>query len=273
MTATPIPRTLALTIYGNLDLSVIDELPPGRAVVSTQIIKPEGRAAMYEKIRAELSDGRQAYVICPRIEEPDPQKLNALMAKSAKAEAARLQKDIFPEYAVGLLHGAMKPAEKDEAMRAFEQGETRVLVATSVVEVGVNVPNATMIAIEGAERFGLSQLHQLRGRVQRSTYKPHCFLVPNSASAFSLKRLRALEKSSDGFELAEADLALRGAGDLYGTQQWGVSDIGMEALKNPLLIAAAREEATLLVARDPSLSMHLALASRAAHISAHLHGE
>lgn len=273
MTATPIPRTLALTIYGDLDLSVIDELPPGRQKVTTRIVGKDGRTAMYEEIRRELAAGRQAYVICPRIDEPDPQKLNAVMAKSAKAEAKRLQKDVFPEYAVGLLHGSMTPGEKDAAMRAFERNETQLLVATSVVEVGVSVANATVIVIEGAERFGLSQLHQLRGRVQRSSHKPYCFLIPDTTSALSLKRLRALERSSDGFALAEADLELRGAGDLYGTQQWGVSDIGMEALKNPRLIEAARTEARQLVAHDPALTRHGALARRAADAAAKLHGE
>lgn len=273
MTATPIPRTLALTVYGDLDLSVVDELPPGRARVQTQLVRSEGRAAMYAAMRAQLAAGRQAYVICPRIEEPDPQKLNALMAKSAVAEAKRLQKDIFPSYHVGLLHGAMTPAEKDSAMRAFAQNETQILVATSVVEVGVNVPNATVIAIEGAERFGLSQLHQLRGRVQRSSHQPYCFLVPDTTSALSLKRLRALERSSDGFALAEADLALRGAGDLYGRQQWGMSDIGMEALKNPRLIEAARAEASRIVSGDPSLSAHSTLAQRARAAIAALHSE
>ena len=273
MTATPIPRTLALTIYGDLDLSVIDELPPGRQQVTTKLIGKDGRAQMYEDVRRELAADRQAYVICPRIDEPDPQKLNAVVAKSAKAEAKRLQKDVFPEYAVGLLHGAMTPAEKDAAMRAFEKNETQILVATSVVEVGVSVANATVIIIEGAERFGLSQLHQLRGRVQRSSHKPYCFLAPDTMSTLSLKRLRALEKSSDGFALAEADLSLRGAGDLYGTQQWGVSDIGMEALKNPRLIEAARTEARTLVAADPALSKHPSLARRAQAAAARLHGE
>lgn len=273
MTATPIPRTLALTICGDLDLSVIDELPPGRAKVITKLVNKESRPAMYETIRTELAKGRQAYVICPRIDEPDPQKMNALMAKSAKAEAKRLQHDVFPDYAIGLLHGAQTPSEKDAAMRAFEKNETQILVATSVVEVGVNVPNATVIVIEGAERFGLSQLHQLRGRVQRSSHQPYCFLAPDSTGALSLKRLKVLEKSSDGFELAEADLALRGAGDLYGRQQWGVSDVGMEALRNPRLIEAARTEAARIVAEDMSLRQHPELARRAARSIELLHSE
>ncbi|MEK7601422.1 MAG: helicase-related protein, partial [Patescibacteria group bacterium] len=273
MTATPIPRTLALTMYGDLDISLLDELPPGRAKITTKIVKPEKRAEAYDAVRAELKKGRQAYVICPRIEEPDPKKINALIAKSAKAEAKRLQQDVFPEYSIGLLHGAMKPAEKDAVMKEFNSGDIDILVATSVVEVGVNVPNATVILIEGAERFGLSQLHQLRGRVMRSSHPPLCFLLPETKSDISMKRLKALEGTDDGFKLAEADLENRGAGDLYGRKQWGVSDLGMEALKNVKLIQAARYEAQALVARDPSLRNFPALAMRVANSGAELHGE
>jgi len=273
MTATPIPRTLALTIYGDLDISVLDELPPGRAKVKTVIVTKEKRAEAYESVRRELASGRQAFVICPRIEEPDPAKIHALQAKSAKAEAKRLQKDIFPEFRIGLLHGSVKPAEKDEVMRQFAAHEIDILVATSVVEVGINVPNATVMLIEGAERFGLAQLHQLRGRIMRSSHPPHCFLLPETAGEVAMKRLRALEKSDDGFKLAEADLENRGAGDLFGRQQWGVTDLGMEALKNPRLIAAARAEAQKLVAKDPSLSNYPALAQRVASAGQELHGE
>ncbi|MBI5457782.1 ATP-dependent DNA helicase RecG [Candidatus Kaiserbacteria bacterium] len=273
MTATPIPRTLALTLYGDLDISVLDELPPGRAKITTKIVKPAERASAYEAVRGELEKGRQAFVICPRIEEPDPAKINALQAKSAKAEAKRLQKDVFPEYTVGLLHGAMRPGEKDEGMADFVAGRIHVLVATSVVEVGVNVPNATIILIEGAERFGLAQLHQLRGRVMRSSHPPQCFLVPETKGEMSLKRLKALEQSSDGFKLAEADLENRGAGDLFGRKQWGVSDLGMEALKNVKLIQAARTEAQSLVEHDPSLVNYPALAERVASAGAELHSE
>ncbi len=273
MTATPIPRTLALTIYGDLDISVLDELPPGRAQVTTKIIGPTDRAKCYEEVRKRIVSGRQAYVICPRINEPDPTKINALMAKSAKAEAIRLKKEVFPEFEIGLLHGAMKPKEKDEVMRRFTAGEIQILVATSVVEVGVNVPNATVILIEGAERFGLAQLHQLRGRVMRSSHPPLCFLVPQTKGEVSMKRLRALEKSADGFALAEADLETRGAGDLYGRAQWGVSDLGMEALKNPRLIEAAREEAHAIIAKDPTLAQHRALADRMSRGALELHAE
>ncbi len=273
MTATPIPRTLALTIYGDLDISVLDELPPGRAQISTKLLKNTERSLAYDSIRTELKKGRQAYVICPRIEEPDPEKENALQAKSAKAEAKRLQSDVFPEYSVGLMHGAMKPSEKDEVMRDFTRGEIDILVATSVVEVGVNVPNATVILIEGAERFGLAQLHQLRGRVMRSSHPPFCFLLPETKGEVSIKRLKALEQSSDGFKLAESDLETRGAGDLFGRKQWGVSDLGMEALKNVRLIQAAREEALRTVADDPELTKHKALAHRVASAYALNHNE
>ncbi len=247
MTATPIPRTLALTIYGDLDISVLDELPPGRARIITKLLTADLRERAYERVRDEVRKGRQAYVICPRIDEPDPAKFNALQARSAKAEAKRLQSEVFPEFSIGLLHGAVKPKEKDAVMRAFSDGNIDILVATSVVEVGVNVPNATVILIEGAERFGLAQLHQLRGRVMRSSHQPYCFLLPETKGKASLERLEALEKSQDGFKLAEADLALRGTGDLLGRKQWGVSDIGMEALKNVRLIQAAREEAEKVV--------------------------
>ena len=273
MTATPIPRTLALTIYGDLDLSVLDELPPGRAKITTSIVKPKERATAYESIRTELKKGRQAYIICPRIDEPDPSKINAIQAKSVKAEAARLQKDIFPEYVVGILHGAMKPKEKDEVMKEFERNEIQILVATSVVEVGINVPNATSIVIEGAERFGLAQLHQLRGRVMRSSHPPFCYLLSDSTGEVSLKRLKTLAKSDDGFLLAEADLEARGAGDLYGRQQWGITDIGMEALKNVKLIQAAREEAHALVASDTSLSRYPALRAKIDTTNKELHQE
>lgn len=271
MTATPIPRTLALTMWGDLDLSVLDELPPGRVQITTHVVDTKDRARAYDAIHSELKKGRQAYVICPRIDEPDPSKWNAVQAKSAKTEAARLQKETFSAYTVGLLHGAMKPAEKDAVMARFSKGEINILVATSVVEVGVNVPNATIIMIEGAERFGLAQLHQLRGRVQRSSHPPFCFLVAEKAGAHGMKRLRALEKSSDGFALAEVDLETRGAGDLLGKRQSGISDLGMEALRNPRLIEAARTEARELVARGAALPR--ALEMRVTRLESALHQE
>jgi ATP-dependent DNA helicase RecG len=254
MTATPIPRTLALTIYGDLDLTLLDEMPAGRKPIETQIIPPNKRAAIYEHVRDLLKAGRQAYVICPRIDEPDPDKELALEAKSVKAEAKRLAEKVFPEFTVDILHSKMKPADKDEVMEDFKNHKTDILVATSVVEVGVNVPNATTIIIEGAERFGLSQLHQLRGRVIRSNHQAYCYLFAEAKNEKTMERLKALVTAKNGFELSELDLKLRGAGELYGKKQWGVSDIGMEAVKNIKMVEAARTEATKLITRDPELN-------------------
>ncbi len=259
MTATPIPRTLALTIYGDLDLSLLDEMPAGRKPVITEIVTPNKRDEAYEKIREELAKGRQAYIICPRIDEPDPEKEMALIAKSVKAEAKRLSEEIFPDYAIDILHSKMKPDDKEWVMNEFARGAIKILVATSVVEVGVNVPNATLIVIEGAERFGLAQLHQLRGRVIRSTYQPYCFVFSETKSEKSVARLKALVTAKNGFELSELDLALRGAGELSGTKQWGISDLGMEAIKNIKMVEAAREEARSLLKNDPELSGHPSL--------------
>lgn len=264
MTATPIPRTLALTIYGDLDLSLLDEQPPGRKQIATEVVEPDERTRVYEHVRREIKDGRQAYVITPRIDEPDPEKFGAIQAKSVKAEAARLQKEVFPELTVGILHGKLTPKEKDKTMKAFAEGKTNILVATSVVEVGVNVPNATMILIEGAERFGLAQLHQLRGRVLRSTHQAYCYLFTESKGKSVRERLKALVTARNGFELAEKDLELRGAGDLYGRRQWGITDIGMEALKNIKMVEAARNEAHTLIEHDPELIKHPLLKTRLA---------
>jgi len=254
MTATPIPRTLALTIYGDLDITLLDEMPSGRKPIITELVGPSQQKKMYEHVRSELEDGRQAYVICPRIEEPDPDKATALRLKSVTAEAARLKKDVFQEYEIGILHGKMKPAEKDAMMLRFTNHEIDILVATSVVEVGVNVPNATNIIIEGAERFGLSQLHQLRGRVIRGTHQSYCFAVTESKSEKTQERLKALKTAKNGFELAEHDLQFRGSGELYGAKQSGLTDLGMEAIKNLKLVEAARSEARSLVENHPNLS-------------------
>lgn len=243
MTATPIPRTLALTIYGDLDLTILDQMPSGRKPVITEITSKEKRDGVYEKIRQELENGRQAYVICPRIFEPDPDKLNSLNVKSVKEEAERLQKEIFPDFEIGEMHSKLKKDEKEKVMKDFEEGKIDILVSTSVVEVGVNVPNATNIIIEGAERFGLSQLHQLRGRVLRSTHQAYCYLFTDSKSEITLSRLNALKTAKNGFELAEEDLKIRGAGELGGGKQWGITDLGMEAIKNIKMVEAARDEA------------------------------
>lgn len=263
MTATPIPRTLALTIYGDLDLSIIDEMPAGRKKVITEIVAPNKRDDAYGKIRAELSAGRQAYVICPRINEPDPDAEKALQVKNVTSEAKRLQKEVFPNFRIGIMHSKMTKAKKEEVMEDFANHEIDILVSTSVIEVGVNVPNATSIIIEGAERFGLAQLHQLRGRVIRSNHQSYCYLFASDSAKASpdrdaknktQERLKALTHAANGFELAELDLTLRGSGLLAGDKQWGVSDLGMEAIKNIKLVEAARNEAKNIVEKDSSLS-------------------
>lgn len=273
MTATPIPRTLALTIYGDLDLSLLDEMPAGRKPIITEIVTPNKRDTAYEKVREELAKGRQAYVICPRIDEPDPEKEMALIAKSVKAEAKRLSKDIFPNYSINILHSKMKPDDKEWVMNEFARGAVQILVATSVVEVGVNVPNATLIVIEGAERFGLAQLHQLRGRVIRSTHQPYCFVFSETKSEKSIARLKALVTAKNGFELSELDLALRGPGELSGTKQWGISDLGMEAIKNIKMVEAAREEARGLLKNDSELSKYPSIKNKLSERGKDIHFE
>lgn len=272
MTATPIPRTLALTLYGDLDLTVLDEMPAGRKPIETKIVTPHERSTTYSAVRTLLAEGRQAYVICPRIDEPDPTKQLALQARSVAAEIKNLQK-VFPEFVIEKMHSKMSPKDKEDVMDRFSRGKIHVLVSTSVVEVGVNVPNATVILIEGAERFGLAQLHQLRGRVMRSSYQPYCFLMVDKAASLGNARLKAILKAKNGFELAEHDLAIRGAGELYGRRQWGLSDIGMEALKNLKLVEAARAEAFALVAQDSMLTNHPDLKKQALHTLQDLHFE
>lgn len=255
MTATPIPRTLALTIYGDLDLSVVDQMPSGRKPVITEITPPtpEARDKVYDDIRARLIEGRQAYVICPRIDEPDPDKESALQLKSVIAESKRLQQNEFKDFRVGIMHSKMKKPEKEKIMNQFYNHEIDVLVSTSVVEVGVNVPNATSIIIEGAERFGLAQLHQLRGRVIRGTHQPYCYLFADAKTEKTLERLQAIVTAKNGFELAEIDLQMRGTGDLAGTKQWGMSDLAMEAIKNIKMVEFARNEAKEIIEHDEAL--------------------
>lgn len=273
MTATPIPRTLALTIYGDLDLSLLDQMPTGRKPIITEVLGPEKRETAYDRVRTELAAGRQAYVICPRIDEPDPTKELSMQAKSVKAEAERLKKEVFPDATIGILHSKMTPAEKEAAMTLFEKNETQILVATSVVEVGVNVPNATVILIEGAERFGLSQLHQLRGRVIRSNNQAYCFVLPEKFGTATKDRLKALTTAKNGFELAEYDLALRGAGELAGNRQWGISDIAMEAIRNIKMVEAARKEAGDLTALDPTLTTFPLLQAAVQRVHERMHLE
>lgn len=250
MSATPIPRTLALTLYGDLDLSILDQMPSGRKPIITEIITPDKRENTYEQIKMELNNGRQLYVICPRIDEPDPNKEKALNVKSVKEEAKYLKEKIFKDKNIDILHSKMTPKEKEEVMNDFKDKKIDILVATSVIEVGVNVPNATIIIIEGAERFGLSQLHQLRGRVIRGSHQAYCYVFAESKTEKTIERLKAFKNAKDGFELAELDLKLRGAGELSGAKQWGVSDIGMEALQNIKMVEAARTEAKKIIEKD-----------------------
>ncbi len=274
MTATPIPRTLALTIYGDLDITRLKGLPQGRKPVITKIISPSKEEKMYAHIRLELATGRQAYVICPRIDEPDMEKETALNLKNVTTECARLKQDVFPEYRLAVLHSKMKPAEKDRVMRQFDEHKIDILVATSVVQVGVNVPNATNIIIEGGERFGLAQLHQLRGRVMRSHHQPYCFVITESRSEQTRARLKALTTTKDGFELAEYDLKFRGSGELYGERQSGLIDLKMAALKNLKLVTAARQEAKQLVEKTGNLvNSYPLIAEKVTRLSRLLHLE
>ena len=250
MTATPIPRTLSLTLYGDLEVSVIDELPPGRKPVETRMVDLAEREDAYEAVRRELEDGRQAYVICPLVEESEALE----DVRAAEELYDELVGEIYPDRKVGLLHGRMKAQEKREVMAAFRAGEIEVLVATVVVEVGVDIPNASAIVIEGAERFGLSQLHQLRGRVCRGLHPPKCYLIGEPKTEDSRSRLEALCEHQDGFKLSEVDLAIRGEGTLFGSRQSGMPDLKVAKLLRDIdILVEARREAFELVAKDPTL--------------------
>ncbi len=250
MTATPIPRTLALTIYGDLDLSIIDEMPSGRKKVITEIVPENKREDAYKKIEKELQEGRQLYVICPKIENNlETEQANSEL-KTVKSEAKRLKEKVFPNKNIDIMHSKMSKQKKEETMKKFEDRKIDILVSTSVIEVGVNVPNATVIIIEGAERFGLAQLHQLRGRVIRGENQAYCYLFANARTEKTMGRLEAIKTAKNGFELAELDLNLRGAGLLSGDKQWGITDLGMEAIKNIKMVEAAREEAIKIISLD-----------------------
>jgi ATP-dependent DNA helicase RecG len=251
MSATPIPRTLALSLYGDLDLSVLDEMPPGRQEIKTRWLRPTESERAYRFIQRQVAEGRQAYVVFPLVEESD-----SIEAKAAVEEYERLQNVIFPDLRVGLIHGRMRPDEKDAAMRAFSSGETQVLVATSVIEVGVDVPNSTVMVIEGADRFGLAQLHQFRGRVGRGEHQSYCVLIAAEASAETEQRLTALESTNDGFLLAEKDLELRGPGEFFGRRQSGLPALRHASLLHDSdVMQMAQEEAAALFEVDPELSM------------------
>jgi ATP-dependent DNA helicase RecG len=255
MTATPIPRSLALALYGEMALSIIDELPPGRTPVETRVVPPGQRQQAYELVRREVKEGRQVFVICPLIEASTTPEANA--ARAATVEFERLRTQVFPDLRLDLVHGRMR--DKDTVMRAFRAGETDVLVATSVIEVGVDVPNATVMMVEGADRFGLAQLHQLRGRVGRGTLRSYCLLLADDPSASSLKRLDLMAETNDGFLLASEDMNLRGVGELMGSRQHGMTDAAMEGLRQPELLSEVRQEAEALIAADPDLDRWPAL--------------
>ncbi len=248
MSATPIPRTLALSIYGDLDLSILDEMPPGRQEIKTRWLRPSERERAYAFLRRQVAEGQQAYVIYPLVEESDK-----IDEKAAVEEYERLQTRVFPDLQVGLIHGRLRGDEKEAAMRAFNSGETQILVATSVIEVGVDVPNATVIVIEGANRFGLAQLHQFRGRVGRGEKQSYCILIADTTSADAEERLKALEQTNDGFALAEKDLEIRGPGEFFGKRQSGLPELQLASLLDMEMVETARSEAVKLFTADPSL--------------------
>ncbi|MBN1136021.1 MAG: ATP-dependent DNA helicase RecG [Anaerolineae bacterium] len=255
MSATPIPRSLALTVYGDLDISVIDELPPGRQPIQTRWLLPRERERAYAFIHSQIAAGHQAFILYPLIEETEK-----VEARAATEEYERLQQTIFRTERLGLLHGKIKPGDKEEVMTRFRQGELDILVSTSVVEVGIDVPNATVMLVEGADRFGLAQLHQFRGRVGRSEHKSYCLLISDATSPdqpqtkATWERLKAIEETQDGFALAEKDLELRGPGDFLGIRQSGLPELRMASLSNVQVLEQARSEAQLLFASDPTLS-------------------
>jgi ATP-dependent DNA helicase RecG len=266
MTATPIPRTLALTLYGDLDLSVIDQLPPGRQAVKTKWLKPAQRDSAYAFIRRQVAEGRQAFIICPLVEESE-----AIQAKAAVAEYQRLSEEVFPDLRLGLIHGRMSAVEKDEVMHRFRAGELDILVSTPVVEVGIDVPNAAVMLVESADRFGLSQLHQFRGRVGRGQEQSYCMLLAENPSEVGRERLDLIEKIQDGFQLAEEDLRLRGPGEFFGTRQSGLPDLRMAKLSDVALLELARSEAIRLFDKDPALEKpeHHLLAKELARVWRH----
>ncbi|MFH1582646.1 MAG: ATP-dependent DNA helicase RecG [bacterium] len=268
MTATPIPRTLSLTLYGDLDLSLIKELPKGRKKIETKIVAPKDRKKAYTFVKTEIKKGRQAFVICPRIETGSQEEGQGLRknswaeVKAVREEYEKLSKTIFLEFKVAMLHGKMKKEEKEKTMKKFKNGKTDILVSTSVVEVGIDISNATIMIIEGADKFGLAQLHQFRGRVGRGEKQSFCFLLTDYTSQTQNLRLRALMKFDSGFDLAEKDLEIRGPGDFSGQRQWGIPDIAMTALKDLSLVEQTRKEAAEILKESPNLKTYPLLRDR-----------
>lgn len=281
MSATPIPRTLTLTIFGDLDLSLITELPVGRKPIITKIVAPENRAKAYAFVRGEIKKGRQAFVICPRIEKAEHEEGEELgklahawnEVRAVKEEYEKLSQKIFPDLRVGMLHGKMKPTEKAKIMADFAAKNVDVLVSTSVVEVGVDIPNASIMLIEGAERFGLSQLYQFRGRVGRGEHQSFCLLFSDSSTDAAMRRLNSLLEAKNGFELAEKDLALRGPGQFLGESQTGLPDLAMQALNNMELVKLARASAAALITKDQTLKRYPALKEKFAAFRKQIHLE
>lgn len=278
MSATPIPRTLNLTLFGDLDLSLITELPKNRKEIITKAVTPENRTKAYAFIRGHLKRGRQAFVICPRIEPKESTEfselsLQKLELKSVKEEFEKLSKKIFPDFRVGIVHGKLKPREKESVMKKFSDGSIDILVATSVIEVGIDVPNATIMMIEGTDRFGLAQLYQFRGRVGRGEHQSFCFLFSDSSSTSVKERIQSIVEAKNGFELAERDLKLRGPGEFLGEIQTGMPDLAMKAIQNPELVKHAREAALSILKKDASLSKHPLLQERLSEFQKTVHWE
>ena len=262
---------MALTIYGDLDLSIINQVPANRKKILTKLITENKRQSAYDFIRKEIKSGRQAFVVCPLIDESDK-----LGVKSVKQEHEKLDKEIFPELKVGLLHGKLKAKEKEAIMADFLANKIQILVSTSVIEVGVDVPNATLMIIEGAERFGLATLHQFRGRVGRSDYQSYCFLFPTNeelSNPKTIERLEAMTKYNDGFSLAKIDLKLRGAGDVYGLSQSGFPELRIASLFDYETIKKAQDEASALIKNDPDLKNYPLLKNKLGEWEDSLHLE
>jgi ATP-dependent DNA helicase RecG len=283
MTATPIPRTLALTLYGDLDLSLIDEMPKGRKKIITELVSPQKRKGIYKFIREEIKKGSQAFVICPRI-EPNQNAGTWSDIKAVKEEYKKLSEKIFADLKVAMIHGKLKTKEKDEVMSAFAKGYGKssgkkiknkidILVSTSVIEVGIDIPNATLMIIEGAEKFGLSQLHQFRGRIGRGEKQSYCFLFIGSPLITTTRRLQAIVKSENGFELAEKDLAIRGPGEVFGSRQWGIPDLIMSSLTDTKLVEKTRDWAKRILQEDPQLKKYPLLADHIKDFEKRIHLE
>jgi len=273
MTATPIPRTLSLTIYGDLDLSLITEMPKGRKKIITKVIPPQNRQQAYDFIKKQVKGGRQVFMLCPRIEKSEIRNQGWTEVKAVKEEYEKLSKQVFPNLKIGMLHGKMTVEEKEKTMKKFKDKKIDILVSTSVIEVGIDIPNAAIMLIEGAERFGLAQLHQFRGRVGRAEHQSFCFLFTDSPAKKTHQRLKALISSESGFDLAEKDLQIRGPGDFTGERQSGIPDLIMDSLKDIFLVEKTREAAKELLTEDPELKKYPRLREKIQEFQKRIHLE